>query len=167
MTSKTISCEFFPPRTDKGVQNLRKTCEQLQILAPAYFSVTFGAGGSTQAKTFETVVEIQQSGTEAAPHLSCIGSTRENIRKLLQEGRIQEAQELLNQMLAAYEQQQQQMNQSINQYYESQFSEIRKHLQQMANQVQQAKQHETQVQSLLRPHQRASELPESIQASCP
>ncbi|MEN8215613.1 MAG: methylenetetrahydrofolate reductase [NAD(P)H] [Pseudomonadota bacterium] len=82
----TISCEFFPPRTEKGVLKLRQTREQLQELQPAFFSVTFGAGGSTQEKTFETVVEIQeQSDFEAAPHLSCIGSTRENILKLLQD----------------------------------------------------------------------------------
>ncbi len=87
MTSQAlaISCEFFPPRTEKGVLNLRKTREQLQVLQPTYFSVTFGAGGSTQEKTFDTVVEIQeQTDFEAAPHLSCIGSGRENILKLLQ-----------------------------------------------------------------------------------
>ncbi|HDN26732.1 MAG TPA: methylenetetrahydrofolate reductase [NAD(P)H] [Thioploca sp.] len=82
----TISCEFFPPRTEKAVLKLRETREQLKVLQPAYFSVTFGAGGSTQEKTFESVVEIQeQSGLDAAPHLSCIGSTRENILKLLQD----------------------------------------------------------------------------------
>ncbi|MDM8559905.1 methylenetetrahydrofolate reductase [NAD(P)H] [Candidatus Parabeggiatoa sp. HSG14] len=81
-----ISCEFFPPRTDKGVLKLHQTREQLQILHPTFFSVTFGAGGSTQEKTFETVKEIQKhSGFDAAPHLSCIGSTRENILKLLQD----------------------------------------------------------------------------------
>ncbi|HEC84278.1 MAG: methylenetetrahydrofolate reductase [NAD(P)H] [Candidatus Parabeggiatoa sp. nov. 2] len=81
----TISCEFFPPRTEKGVLKLRQTREQLQALQPAYFSVTFGAGGSTQEKTFETVVEIQeQSDFDAAPHLSCIGSSGENVLKLLQ-----------------------------------------------------------------------------------
>jgi methylenetetrahydrofolate reductase (NADPH) len=85
MTSKIISCEFFPPRTEKGVQKLGETREELQILQPAYFSVTFGAGGSTQEKTFETVLDIQQSGSEAAPHLSCIGSTKENVLKLLQD----------------------------------------------------------------------------------
>jgi len=82
----SISCEFFPPRTEKGVLKLREIRKQLQVLQPAYFSVTFGAGGSTQEKTFEMVVEIQQqSGFDAAPHLSCIGSTRENILKLLQD----------------------------------------------------------------------------------
>jgi methylenetetrahydrofolate reductase (NADPH) len=84
-TELTLSCEFFPPRTEKGVIKLREVRKQLQeALQPAYFSVTFGAGGSTQEKTFETVVEIQQH-LEAAPHLSCIGSTRENILKLLQD----------------------------------------------------------------------------------
>lgn len=80
----TISCEFFPPRTEPGVIKLRQTREQLAALKPAFFSVTFGAGGSTQEKTFETVTDIQQhSGFDAAPHLSCIGSTQENIRGLL------------------------------------------------------------------------------------
>lgn len=82
----TISCEFFPPRTEKGMLKLHKTREQLQVLKPAFFSVTYGAGGSTQEKTFETVVEIQRhSGFDAAPHLSCVGSTRENILQLLQD----------------------------------------------------------------------------------
>lgn len=85
-SSLTISCEFFPPRTDKGVLKLRESREQLQQqLQPAFFSVTFGAGGSTQEQTFETIVEIQQqSGFDAAPHLSCVGSTQENIRQWLQ-----------------------------------------------------------------------------------
>ncbi len=87
MTSqqKSISCEFFPPRTEQGIVNLRKTREQLCVLQPSYFSVTFGAGGSTQEKTFETVIDIQaETDLEAAPHLSCIGSNRDNILKLLQ-----------------------------------------------------------------------------------
>lgn len=82
----TISCEFFPPRMETGVKKLRDIRQQLQVLQPAFFSVTFGAGGSTQEKTFETVIDIQQHSTvEAAPHLSCIGSTPENIRQLLQD----------------------------------------------------------------------------------
>lgn len=88
MTPQTliVSCEFFPPRTDQGMIKLRQTREQLAALKPAFFSVTFGAGGSTQEKTFETVVDIQRnSGFDAAPHLSCIGSTHENIRRLLLE----------------------------------------------------------------------------------
>ncbi len=80
-----ISCEFFPPRTDEGFAKLKIVRDRLLVLKPAYFSVTFGAGGSTQEKTLETVLEIKQN-TEIppAPHLSCIGSTREHIRALLQ-----------------------------------------------------------------------------------
>ncbi len=79
-----ISFEFFPPKTDEGKIKLRETTAVLATLKPKYFSVTFGAGGSTQAGTFETVVEIQKStGIDAAPHLSCVGSTRENIRAVL------------------------------------------------------------------------------------
>lgn len=80
---KSYSCEFFPPKTEKGAENLRNTLSQLAELKPAYFSVTFGAGGSTQEGTYDTVKEIQQKGYAAAPHLSCIGSTRESIRALL------------------------------------------------------------------------------------
>lgn len=88
MTSQhklTVSCEFFPPRTDAGVVKLREIREQLKALSPEFFSVTFGAGGSTQARTLETVVDIQTSGTPAAPHLSCVASTEENIEQLLNE----------------------------------------------------------------------------------
>ncbi len=80
---KSYSCEFFPPKTEKGAQKLHATVEQLAELGPAYFSVTFGAGGSTQEGTFETVKTIRQRGLAVAPHLSCIGSTRAHIRKLL------------------------------------------------------------------------------------
>ena len=80
---KNFSCEFFPPKTDKGAENLRKTLSELATLNPAYFSVTFGAGGSTQEGTFDTVKAIQEKGYAAAPHLSCIGSTQKGIRELL------------------------------------------------------------------------------------
>ncbi len=80
---KSFSCEFFPPKTEKGAENLRTTLSELATLNPSYFSVTFGAGGSTQEGTFDTVKAIQEKGYAAAPHLSCIGSTRENIRALL------------------------------------------------------------------------------------
>src|SRR5664279_5480650 len=82
-TNLTLSFEFFPPKTPEGVEKLRATREKLAALKPKFFSVTFGAGGSTRDRTLETVLEIQQSGSEAAPHLSCIGSTRENIREIL------------------------------------------------------------------------------------
>lgn len=81
----TVSCEFFPPRTDAGFIKLRDVREQLKALNPEFFSVTFGAGGSTQARTVETVVDIQVSGTPAAPHLSCVASTEDSIEQLLNE----------------------------------------------------------------------------------
>ena len=83
-TQIPISIEFFPPQTSEGADKLRSTRAKLAELKPEFFSVTFGAGGSTQARTFETVFEIRREGHEAAPHLSCIGSTREQIRAILQ-----------------------------------------------------------------------------------
>lgn len=84
MSERTFSFEFFPPKTPEGVEKLRATRAQLAQLKPKFFSVTFGAGGSTRDRTLETVREIQASGSEAAPHLSCIGSTRESIRDILE-----------------------------------------------------------------------------------
>jgi len=82
--SRVYSFEFFPPKTEKGVANLRNTRDELAGLDPRFFSVTFGAGGSTRERTFDTVCEIQrESGIEASPHLSCIGSTKDNIRDIL------------------------------------------------------------------------------------
>jgi methylenetetrahydrofolate reductase (NADPH) len=71
-----VSFEFFPPKTAEGAARLRSTWQGLAPLAPAFFSVTYGAGGSTQARTLETVLEIRAEGHEAAPHLSCIGASR-------------------------------------------------------------------------------------------
>ncbi|MDD2893053.1 MAG: methylenetetrahydrofolate reductase [NAD(P)H] [Halothiobacillaceae bacterium] len=83
-TSLLISCEFFPPKTDEGARKLRDTWQTLKDIDPEYFSVTYGAGGSTQERSFATVSEIQRdSGIPAAPHLSCIGSAREHIRAIL------------------------------------------------------------------------------------
>lgn len=82
--SKVYSFEFFPPKTDEGAEKLRATRAELAKLKPRFFSVTFGAGGSTRERTFDTVCEIQrESGIEAAPHLSCVGSTRDSIREIL------------------------------------------------------------------------------------
>lgn len=81
--SPTFSFEFFPPKTDEGREKLRGVRERLARLDPAYFSVTFGAGGSTQAGTLEAVLEIQAAGNDAAPHLSCIGTDRGFVRELL------------------------------------------------------------------------------------
>jgi methylenetetrahydrofolate reductase (NADPH) len=79
-----FSFEFFPPRTDKGVENLRAVSQKLAGKNPCFFSVTFGAGGSTQDRTLETVIDIKRNtGVDVAPHLSCIGSTRERIREIL------------------------------------------------------------------------------------
>ncbi|MEB4591502.1 methylenetetrahydrofolate reductase [NAD(P)H] [Candidatus Thiothrix sp. Deng01] len=80
-----FSFEFFPPKTEKGAENLRAVRTQLAELKPRFFSVTYGAGGSTQTNTLNTVLEIQRdSGIEAAPHLSCVGSSEEQIREILQ-----------------------------------------------------------------------------------
>jgi len=76
---RSFSFEFFPPRTDEGVAKLRAAWHQLAQLKPRFFSVTYGAGGSTRERTLGTVLEIRQAGHEAAPHLSCIGSSREDI----------------------------------------------------------------------------------------
>ncbi|MFZ1546612.1 MAG: methylenetetrahydrofolate reductase [NAD(P)H] [Candidatus Nitrotoga sp.] len=81
--SKSFSFEFFPPQTQEGANKLAVTCKQLAVLKPEFFSVTFGAGGSTRERTLDTVLQIKANGYEAAPHLSCIGSTRENIRAIL------------------------------------------------------------------------------------
>lgn len=80
----TFSFEFFPPQTPEGMEKLRVTRIQLAQFNPKFFSVTFGAGGSTRERTLETVLEIQAEGYPVAPHLSCIGSTRENIRSILE-----------------------------------------------------------------------------------
>jgi methylenetetrahydrofolate reductase (NADPH) len=80
-----FSFEFFPPKTDEGMAKLRATRDELAKLKPRFFSVTFGAGGSTRDRTLETVIGIQKdSGIDAAPHLSCIDSTRAGIREILQ-----------------------------------------------------------------------------------
>ena len=84
MTGKTpFSIEFFPPQTPAGTDKLRYARARLARLGPEYFSVTYGAGGSTRDRTFETVFEIQNEGLAVAPHLSCVGSTREGIREIL------------------------------------------------------------------------------------
>lgn len=80
-----ISIEFFPPQTPEGVEKLRATRAELAKLQPEFFSVTYGAGGSTRERTFAIVREIASEGFDAAPHLSCIGSTRESIREILAE----------------------------------------------------------------------------------
>jgi methylenetetrahydrofolate reductase (NADPH) len=78
------SLEFFPPKTDEGVEKLRAARRDFAALKPAFCSVTFGAGGSTREGTLATVLEIRAEGMEGAPHLSCIGGTREGIRDVLE-----------------------------------------------------------------------------------
>ena len=85
METHNFSIEFFPPKTPEGAEKLRIAREKLADLQPKYFSVTFGAGGSTQQGTLATVREIQAAGHEAAPHLSCIGATRDSIRDVLKQ----------------------------------------------------------------------------------
>ena len=79
-----ISFEFFPPKTEEGIIKLREARKQLALMQPKFFSVTFGAGGSTKDRTMETVLEIQSEGFEAAPHISGISSTKQEIKDLLQ-----------------------------------------------------------------------------------
>jgi methylenetetrahydrofolate reductase (NADPH) len=81
---RSFSFEFFPPKTPAGEEKLRETWQQLAALKPKFFSVTFGAGGSTRERTLGTVLEIQAGGSAAAPHLSCIGSTRADIAAILE-----------------------------------------------------------------------------------
>jgi methylenetetrahydrofolate reductase (NADPH) len=78
-----ISFEFFPPQTPEGVTKLTAARQRLAAFKPEFFSVTFGAGGSTQDRTLDSIKQIHAEGHSAAPHLSCVGSTRENIRLLL------------------------------------------------------------------------------------
>ncbi len=78
-----ISFEFFPPNTPVGADKLKTVVQELGALKPQYFSVTYGAGGSTREKTLNAVTDIAAAGYEAAPHLSCIGSTRESIAEIL------------------------------------------------------------------------------------
>ena len=84
MTHRTFSLEFFPPKTPEGMDKLRYARAKLGLLHPEFFSVTFGAGGSTRDRTLETVLDIQAAGYAAAPHLSCVASTRESIREILE-----------------------------------------------------------------------------------
>ena len=85
MASNNFSIEFYPPKTPEGAAKLRVARAKLAQLDPKYFSVTFGAGGSTQQGTLDTVLEIIGEGHQAAPHLSCVGGSRDSIRAILQQ----------------------------------------------------------------------------------
>lgn len=84
MSNTPISFEFFPPNTPVGDAKLQTVVQQLGAVKPEFFSVTYGAGGSTRDKTLATVKAIASAGFEAAPHLSCVGSTRAGIAEILQ-----------------------------------------------------------------------------------
>jgi methylenetetrahydrofolate reductase (NADPH) len=82
-SDRVFSFEFFPPATADGAAKLSATRAQLAKLEPRFFSVTFGAGGSTRDRTLQAVLDIESAGQRAAPHISCIGSSRESIRATL------------------------------------------------------------------------------------
>jgi methylenetetrahydrofolate reductase (NADPH) len=84
-TAPTISLEYFPPRTEKGAQGLAAARAELKLLKPSYVSVTFGAGGSTQDGTYATIKSIlEEDGVDAAPHISCISSSRRELADMLE-----------------------------------------------------------------------------------
>ena len=82
---RQFSFEFYPPKTPEGISKLRATWKQLVQLKPDFFSVTYGAGGTTREGTLSTVLEIRGDGCEAAPHISCVASTRDNIREVIEQ----------------------------------------------------------------------------------
>ena len=84
-----ISFEFFPPNTEAGREKLKGVRDQLAALEPEFFSVTYGAGGSTRERTFNTVQSVSTSGICTAPHLSCVGSDRGELREILAQYREQ------------------------------------------------------------------------------
>ena len=83
--SRNFSFEFFPPNTPEGADKLAQTAKQLAQLKPKFFSVTFGAGGSTRERTLRAVLDLRTAGHAAAPHISCVGSSRDDIREILKE----------------------------------------------------------------------------------
>jgi methylenetetrahydrofolate reductase (NADPH) len=86
MTNKTpdLSFEFFPPRTDQGSEGLAKVHAELTRFEPSFFSVTYGAGGSTAQGTFDAVQAMRAIGADAAPHITCVGSSRDEIKSIVE-----------------------------------------------------------------------------------
>ena len=86
MTNKTpdLSFEFFPPRTDQGAESLAKVHAELARFEPSFFSVTYGAGGSTAQGTFDAVQAMRAIGADAAPHITCVGSSRDEIKSIVE-----------------------------------------------------------------------------------
>ncbi len=84
--SAKMSCEFFPPRTEAGVEKIQTVQKTLDdVIQPEYYSVTFGAGGTTRDSTLELVTLLSNKNINVAPHISCIGSTRQQLSELLNE----------------------------------------------------------------------------------
>ncbi|MBK1612964.1 methylenetetrahydrofolate reductase [NAD(P)H] [Rubrivivax gelatinosus] len=83
MSTTPVSFEFFPPNTPVGADKLRTVVQDLAAVKPEFFSVTYGAGGTTRERTLDTVKAIATMGHEAAPHLSCVGSTEASIAEIL------------------------------------------------------------------------------------
>lgn len=83
-TTDKLSFELFPPKTEQGFAKLKTVVNTLNQLNPAYFSVTYGAGGSTQDKTFATVDWLREQAIETAPHLSCVGADKQEIQDILE-----------------------------------------------------------------------------------
>jgi methylenetetrahydrofolate reductase (NADPH) len=90
-----VSFEFFPPNTPVGSEKLKTVVRELAAVTPEFFSVTYGAGGSTREKTLATVRDIATLGHEAAPHLSCVGSTRAGVAQILDTYRAQKIRRLV------------------------------------------------------------------------
>jgi methylenetetrahydrofolate reductase (NADPH) len=84
MSAKVFSFELFPPQTPEGLEKLRVTRRQLAQLKPAFFSVTYGAGGTTRERTLGVALEIQAEGQQVAPHISCVASTAASVREILE-----------------------------------------------------------------------------------
>ena len=84
-SQKSFSIEVFPPKAPDAVAELRRIRAQLELLGPKYFSITYGAGGSTQQGTYDISLEILNEGFEPAPHITCIGATYEKVREQIAE----------------------------------------------------------------------------------
>jgi methylenetetrahydrofolate reductase (NADPH) len=84
MAAKVFSFELFPPQTSEGLEKLRATRRQLAQLNPAFFSVTYGAGGTTRERTLGVALEIQAEGQQVAPHISCVASSGASVREILE-----------------------------------------------------------------------------------
>jgi methylenetetrahydrofolate reductase (NADPH) len=83
--AKIFSCEFFPPRTEAGMEKLLVARDELdENMHPAFYSVTFGAGGTSRDRTLEAVDRLREGNASVAPHISCIGSTRDQLKDLIE-----------------------------------------------------------------------------------